>query len=55
MSIDDKNEILNNDSTSTSTILQSMDEYEKELHLQAESDFKKKQFSCMSRKTKFFF
>ncbi len=47
MSIDDKSEIINNDSTTaTTTILQNMDEQEKELHLQAESDFKKKQFSC---------
>ena len=43
MSIDDKSETLNNDSTTT---LQNMDDHEKELHLQAESDFKKKQFSC---------
>jgi hypothetical protein len=48
MSIDDKSEIINNDSTTTTTttIFQNMDEQEKELHLQAESDFKKKQFSC---------
>ena len=46
MSIEDKSEIINNESTPV--VLQNMDENEKELHLQAESDFKKKQFGCKS-------